>query len=81
VKGIGAKMVSVPVRREQVAYAVRRGLPQRRSCTPSPAAGRGRRRRAAPASLVVRPRLRPVRQRPAAQVPDPHRRAVLQSSS
>jgi putative transposase len=26
-------MVSVPVRREQVAYAVRRGLSQRRSCT------------------------------------------------
>ena len=27
------KMVSVPVRREQVAYAQRRGLSQRRSCT------------------------------------------------
>ena len=26
-------MVSVPVRREQVAYATRRGLSQRRSCT------------------------------------------------
>jgi len=26
-------MVSVPVRREQVAYAIRRGLSQRRSCT------------------------------------------------
>jgi hypothetical protein len=26
-------MVSVPVRREQVAYAMRRGLSQRRSCT------------------------------------------------
>ena len=28
------KMVGVPARREQVAYAMRRGLSQRRSCTP-----------------------------------------------
>ena len=26
-------MVSLPVRREQVAYAMRRGMSQRRSCT------------------------------------------------
>jgi putative transposase len=32
-KEVAAKMVSVPVRREQVAYATCRGLSQRRSCT------------------------------------------------
>jgi hypothetical protein len=32
-KEIAAKMVGVPARREQVAYAIRRGLSQRRLCT------------------------------------------------